>query len=126
MNWWTWIWIGLVASLTIGGAWDDHRDKRRVLAICLGLASGGACIVSVLAFSLKDVAAAIGRWLVPLSLLAGLQIGAEVVRDIRILPPDPDLSPRENRSIKILGVVAVAIIFGAAVVVGVWTGGRHW
>jgi len=126
MRWWTWIWIGFVAWLTIGGAWDDHRDRRRPFGIVLGLASGCVCIASILAFSFEDVAAAIGRWLAPLCLLAGCQIAIEAVREVRTLAPDAELSARENRTIAALGVLAVVVTFGAAVLVGVRIGVRHW
>ncbi len=126
MKWWTWIWIGAITWLTVGGAWDDHRDRRSRLTIALGVSSGLVCIASVIAFSVDTFADILGRWLLPLSCIAGLLITAEAIRDVRSLSPDPELTARENRIIETLEVAAVALAVGGAVVVGILTGIKRW
>jgi len=126
MEWWIWVWIGMIALLTVGGAWDDRRDHRRLLDIGLGLLSGLVCVASVVAFSLEAVAAALGRWLFPLSVLAGIQVAAEVIRDVRSLLPDPEFTARQNRSMETIAIIGVVVLFGAAVIVGIATGLQRW
>jgi hypothetical protein len=126
MKWWIWLWLGTITWLTVGGAWDDVRDGRRAIGIGLGVAAGVSCVVSVLAFAVEPLGVALGTWLIPLSLGAGLQIVADAIKDLRALSPDSELTARENRVIEVGGVAAVGFVFGAAVVVGVLTGVREW
>ena len=126
MKWWVWLWLGAITWLTVGGARDDVRDGGRTVGIWLGVVAGAACIVSVVAFRIEHVAVALGKWLLPLSLAAGLQIVADAVKDLHALSRDPELTARENRGIEIGGLAAVGVVFGAAVVVGVMTGVQRW
>ena len=116
----------MIAGLTMAGAWDDQRDQRSSLRIGAGIASGLVCIVSVLAFFFDGIAVTLGRWLLPLSVLAGVQLAIEAVRDLRTLSPDPELSARENVAIETFGILAVGLLFGSAIVVGIATGLRQW
>ena len=126
MRWWSWLWVGAIVWLTVGGAWDDHRDRRGALGIWLGVASGLVCVASVLAYSVEAVGTTLGRWLLPLSVLAGAQITTEAIRDVRVLTPDPMLTRRQNKAIEAFGVAAVILVFGVALVVWAATAVQRW
>jgi hypothetical protein len=124
MKWWSWIWIAVMAWLTAGGAVDDHESRRPVASNVLSVAAGCTCIVLVVAFSVNEVAATLGRWLIVLAVLAGARIVGDAVRDMRRLEPFSELTARENRAIRVLGVLVVMAVFGTAVAVGLFTGAR--
>lgn len=116
----------MIALLTAGGAYDDYASNRGWLAVALGILSGLFCVASVLAFAIDSIAAAFGRLLLPLSLLAGVTTSIEAVRDIRRLPVDPALGPRTNRGLNILAILIVALVFAPAIIVGVIMGLKRW
>ena len=126
MKWWIWLWLGMIVALTIGGAWDDYRNGRRLVGTALGVTSGLLCLFSVLSFAQESLAATLGKLLLPMSVLAGVQVVADAARDVRALSPDPELTARENRAIETFGILAVASVFGAAVIVGIILGVQQW
>ncbi len=126
MRWWAWIWLAATVALTIGGASDDCEEGRGPVATALGIAAGLVCALSIVAFSLPLVGQSLGKWLVPLAGLSGMQIALEALRDWWRIEPDPELSIREQYGVKVFAVLAVGIVFGPAVVVGITTGLRQW
>ena len=50
MPWWVWIWVGLMAAVTVGGAVMDSKDREPVWYIGIGIASGAACQVFVFSY----------------------------------------------------------------------------
>jgi hypothetical protein len=122
MTWWLWLWIGVLVWLTVGGAWDEYRDRRSLLNVALGVAASAVCVVSVLALWKQEVEVALGRVLLPLAILAGVQLTFEVARDLTA----PVLSVAEGRMPKRIAVLFVAMVFGAAVLSGIIRGLRHW
>jgi len=81
MRWWAWIWLAATVALTIGGASDDCEEGRGPVATALGIAAGLVCALSIVAFSLPLVGQSLGKWLVPLAGLSGIQIALEALRD---------------------------------------------
>jgi hypothetical protein len=126
MSWWTWVWIGLMVLITIGGAWDDHRDRRGPLVIGLSIASGLISVAGVLAFYLPAAGARLGKALLPLSVLAGVLLVTEMIRDLRAFRRDPEPTAREKDVIEAVIILVVGLMFGPAVLMGIASGIRHW
>lgn len=48
MPWWSWLWVGAMVVVTIGGALFDRKDHEPAWFIILTTANGLACAVFVL------------------------------------------------------------------------------
>lgn len=121
-----WLWIGVLVWLTVGGAWDDYRDRRSLPGIVLSVATGAVCVISVLALLREEIAVTLGRVLLPLAILAGVQLAIDVFGNAREVENDPALSSRENRITKHVAISFVTVVFGAADLVGIGIGLRQW
>jgi hypothetical protein len=122
MSWLFWIWITTILILTHGGAWDDYTEGRSIASIILSVVGGIVCIICVIAYSFNSFAMIIGKWLLPLSVFAGLQFLYGAISDVRNLKLDEELSLRANKIINVIGILFVSIVFGSAIIVGIVTG----
>jgi hypothetical protein len=121
MTWWAWAWIALVAALTLGGAWDDWRESR-VRRATGGLALGVLCVLCIVAFFSDQIASALGAWLLPLALAAGVGTTVEYYAEVRDLVADGETSDGLLRT----ATIAVALALGGAVAAGVVRGLESW
>jgi hypothetical protein len=48
MPWWSWLWVVLMALLTLTGAWFDLRDREPAGRTGVGVLTGLGCILLVL------------------------------------------------------------------------------
>jgi len=126
MSGWIWLWICAIAAITVYAAWDDHRDRLPLTRITFGVLTGVVCIAAVVAFFVEPVATALGKWLLPLVIGAGIQFVVEGIHDLRQMTPDPELTARENLSMELFGGGIVVLVFGAALLAGIVAGTRQW
>jgi len=110
MPWWSWIWIGLLAAITAGGAVCDRRDGVAGWIVALDVAAGLCCIGCIAAFHVDRVAGGLGSGLVGVVAFALVWSVVEGVRDVR--------SANEERGAVAAGVVLYALAFGPAIVLG--------
>ena len=125
MGWWIWLWTGILALLTLAGAWDDHNDGRGLFTVLTGIASGAVAIFGVFAYYQPPLAQFIGRGLLPLVVLAALQLVFEGIRDVQSVRTDPVLTEAENRTSVLIGVAVVFTLFGIALTLGFLAGIRQ-
>ena len=50
MPWWSWLWVSVLAVMTVGGAALDVKDRAPAWYTALGLGSGLICVVCVFNF----------------------------------------------------------------------------
>jgi len=126
MEWWIWLWLGVLGIAVLAGAWDDWRSGVHIVRVTLALAAGGVCLIAVLAWADRSVATSMGKWLLPLSILAAVPIFVDARRDLRLVRADPELSGPGDRWIFATVAIGVSLLFGPAIVVGVLLGIAAW
>jgi len=90
------------------------------------VASGLVCGLCVVVHYLDCVATWMGRWLLPVMVLAIVSGVFEAVRDLRDLRGDPKLTEREDLCLTVIGIAAFLLVFVPAYVLGAAAAIRHW
>jgi hypothetical protein len=120
LPWWVWTWALVIVFVTVASAWDDLRENKPYWLIALGLTTGAACFLIVMAFFSGVLAERLGGWIPVLATIAVVGFTVEMVCGVRDLRPDPEFTDRENTVIKAIGIWLAVGIFLPAIGLGVY------
>lgn len=126
MPWWTWPWIAAIAYIFVGGAVQDRDEGVATWRIALDIVEMVATVGFIFTFFLPRFADMAGRAILPCVLVTAMWAVYRGWDDLRGVNEDPELSPREHRSVKIFAVGAVAVLVVPALVLGSIAGAARW
>jgi hypothetical protein len=110
MSLWIIIYLGLFGVLSVGGLWDDYRDRRPTWFLACAVASNLTVVYLFVAFWQPSLRSPLGL-AAPVAFIASMCWEIfQAVEDIRGLRADPELSETQQRVIATITAIALPVI----------------
>ena len=119
-------WAATLSIMIVLGIQEDSQKDRARYWLPLDALSGGVALFGLLSFRIELLATSAGRILVPLSILAAIEVSISAYWELSQIEPEEDLSEAENRFAIAGGAVIICIIYGGALSLGVIRGLEAW
>lgn len=83
-------------------------------------------LVALLSFKMEFIQDVLGKALLPLSMLAAIEIAVSAYLETKDIEPEEDLTEEENRFLILSGFVIVLVLFCGALLLGIVRGFSAW
>ena len=119
-------WAATLCLLTVIGIREEKDKNRKSWWLPLDLISSLMSLVALLSFKMEFIQDVLGKALLPLSMLAAMEIAVSAYLETKDIEPEEDLTEEENRFLILSGFVIVLVLFCGALLLGIVRGFSAW
>jgi hypothetical protein len=115
-------WAATLSLMIVLGVQEDSQKERAKYWLPLDALSGGIALFGLLAFRIEILAVVSGKLLVPISILAAIEVSISAYLELSQIEPEEDLSDAENKFAIAGGAIIICVVYGGGLSLGIIRG----